>query len=77
MVNKKDFNAFLWRAVQAFWLGDLAHLERLLDHLALECTDDQWQIVDDTFGLLEDPTGYIVSEVPLETPTSPFNAITE
>lgn len=76
-MKKRDFEAMLWQLVQAFWANDSLSYERYLDHLALECTDDQWQVVDDTCGLLEDPDGYIVAEVGIETPTSPFAVISE
>ncbi len=68
------FEQLLWETVQCYWKGDVCgdRYGHLLDHLALHCTDEQWQILDDTLGLMEDPDGYIVSEVALETPTSPI-----
>lgn len=74
-MNKTKFEDLLGKAVQAFWIGKLSDCDRLLDQLALDCNDEQWQIVDDTFGLIEDPDGYIIAEMPLDTPTSPFAVI--
>lgn len=76
-MKKRDFEALLWQLIQAYWHDNGLTYERCLDRLALECTDDQWQIVDDTCGLLEDPDGYIVAEVDIETPTSPFAVISD
>lgn len=76
-MKKRDFEDALWLAIQYFWAGDLTRHETMMDHLAWYATDEQWQLVDDTIGYLENPDGYIISEVALETPTSPFSVITE
>lgn len=73
-MRKAEFERLLWTAIKAFWCGDACgrDYERALDYLALDCTDEQWQIVDDTLGLCEDPDGYIVDGMTPEPSTSPF-----
>lgn len=75
-MNKQQFERKLFSVMDGYFGGDQwkdknGHsFDWAMDELALECSDEQWQIVDDTMALLHDPD-YIIGEAPLETPVSP------
>lgn len=54
-MSNVDFQNMLKDLTESFQSGNQQRYERLLDYLALECTDTQWQVVDDTCKALESP----------------------
>lgn len=72
---KKDFERELWLACEGYFgLADWRDKRGrdfgwVLDELALNCSDEQWLIVDETLHMIADPS-YIVEEVPCDTPVS-------
>ncbi len=66
-MSKIEFERLLETAIFAYWCGDDCgrEYERALDWLALHCTDEQWQIVDDTLSLCENPDSYIIAGMPV------------
>lgn len=54
-MSNVDFQNMLKDLTESFQSGNQQRYERLLDHLALECTDTQWRVVDDTCKALESP----------------------
>lgn len=60
-MDKRTFERALWQTVKAYWgTGDPndkrgSDYQWLCDDLTVACSDEQWQIVEDTFEMLRDP----------------------
>lgn len=75
-MNDATFERELFAACDGFWgARDWRDkrgwsYDRIMDNIALNCTPEQWLIVDETMSLLRDPD-FITGEVSLDTPVSP------
>lgn len=74
-MNDEIFERQLFAACDGFWGKDDwtdkrgRNYEWVMDELALYCTDEQWQIVEDTINSLRDPD-YITGTASLDTPVT-------
>lgn len=78
-MNERQFEKWLFCMCDGFF-GDSTwrdpklgmSYDEIVDSMAMNCSDEQWMIVEETMQLLADPD-HIIGEVELDTPVSSNN----